>query len=77
MERNRATSRRLHRPQPAGRGNSREKKEEKGGKVVFELLVLPAGEQGKEGHGQPGAICGEDRPGVAGATERRGVASFP
>lgn len=47
--------------------------------MFIELLVLPAGSlRGGEGRAwPPGATCGEERPGMVGATEGRGAASFP
>lgn len=58
---------------PAGRGNRRKKKrkEEK-----WCLLSRWCCEEGKEGHGQPGAV-GVQRPGTAGAAEGRGRLPSP
>lgn len=57
-----------------GRGNSRKKEKEKEEKWC--LLSRWCCQEGKEGHGQPGAVGGQ-RPGTAGAAEGRGRLPSP
>lgn len=58
---------------PAGRGNRRKKKKKEEKSCLLSRWCC---EEGKEGHGQPGAV-GVQRPGTAGATEGRGRLPSP